>query len=194
MLLNIHFCLVCFLISLSLLLIFSRNPVYSVFFLIAIFFISSSILVVFTVDFIGLLFVLIYVGAVAVLFLFVVMMLEIKTNNTFLDVLIIRNLVVLFSCILSLDLIYNSKLILIVNRNHLNSFSLDNIIDSFNSIDVFGLYLYNFYVPLFLIAGIVLLVAMLGAISLTLKYRILRKNQLVSKQLARTSNFLSFFS
>ena len=78
MLLNIHFCLVCFLISLSLLLIFSRNPVYSVLFLILAFLSAAVIIFLFKVDFLSLIYVIVYVGAIAILFLFVVMMLSVK--------------------------------------------------------------------------------------------------------------------
>jgi NADH:ubiquinone oxidoreductase subunit 6 (subunit J) len=68
-------------------------------------------------------------------------------------------------------------------------YNFDNI---FN-VDVFGQFLYNYYSSCFVIAGIVLLISLLGSISLTLKYRSFRKNELSSKQLARTNNFLSFF-
>ena len=192
--LYLHHIFAVVLVTLSLFLIFSRNPVYSVLFLIVIFFTAASILILFTVDFIGLLFVVIYVGAIAVLFLFVVMMLDMKTQGILFSVSAVQNVLIFFLCIFFFDLIYNSKILTIFNRDYLSFFVFVVGLDSFNSIDAFGVYLYSFFIPFFLIAGIILLVAMLGSISLTLKYRSFRKNQLVSKQLARTNVFVSFFS
>ncbi len=60
-------------------------------------------------------------------------------------------------------------------------------------IDVLGQILFNNFLSCFLIAGLILLVAMVGAISLTLNYRSERKNELVIRQLSRSDNFLSFF-
>jgi len=61
------------------------------------------------------------------------------------------------------------------------------------SIDVLGQILYNYYLLCFLLAGLILLVAMIGAIVLTLNFRSQRKNELVSRQLSRSENFLAFF-
>jgi NADH-quinone oxidoreductase subunit J len=71
-------------------------------------------------------------------------------------------------------------------------YSFDNILDNLNSIDVLGQGLYNNYLLCFLIAGLILLVAMIGAIALTLNFNSKRKNELVSRQLSRSDGFLAF--
>ena len=76
----LHFFFIFILLLTSIFLIVSKNPVYSVLFLILSFFSAASILILFKVDFLGLLLIVVYVGAIAVLFLFVVMMLNLKTE------------------------------------------------------------------------------------------------------------------
>lgn len=183
------FFLIILLIS-SFFLIILKNPVYSVLLLILSFFCSASIVILFGVDFMGILFLIVYVGAIAVLFLFVVMMLDlkldpVKTKNFFFFLIFVTSFFFFF-CFYELDFgsLFQKKFIVD------NSFF--NILDSFFNIDIFGQCLYNYFLICFLIAGIILLLAMLGAISLTLKYSNRTKNQLVYKQLSRTSNFLTF--
>ena len=183
------FFLIILLIS-SFFLIILKNPVYSVLLLILSFFCSASIVILFGVDFMGILFLIVYVGAIAVLFLFVVMMLDlkldpVKTKNFFFFLIFVTSFF-FFVCFYELDFgsLFQKKFIVD------NSFF--NILDSFFNIDIFGQCLYNYFLICFLIAGIILLLAMLGAISLTLKYSNRTKNQLVYKQLSRTSNFLTF--
>jgi len=67
------------------------------------------------------------------------------------------------------------------------------LIDSLSNIDAIGQSLYNYYTVLFLEAGLVLLVAMVGAICLTLNFSSHRKNELSFRQLTRSKNILSFF-
>ena len=67
------------------------------------------------------------------------------------------------------------------------------IFDKLNNIDVIGQVLYNYFLVCFLLAGLILLVALIGAIVLTLRFNSVKKSQLVSRQLSRTDNFLSFF-
>ena len=189
----IHLFFLFILLSSSFFLILSKNPVYSVLLLILIFFCSSSIAVLFGIDFIGILFIIVYVGAIAVLFLFVVMMLELKIDLLILNesyrLLLLIICLFIFLCFLFLKLDFIS---IFQKKFYVNN-AFDNIIDSFFNIDIFGQCLYNYFLPCVLIAGVILLLAMLGAIALTLKYSSVRKNQLVYKQLSRTSNFLSFF-
>ena len=64
--------------------------------------------------------------------------------------------------------------------------------DGVNNVDVLGQVLYNYFTPCFLIAGLLLLVAMLSAIVLTLNFCSNRKNELCHRQLSRSDNFLSF--
>jgi NADH-quinone oxidoreductase subunit J len=72
-------------------------------------------------------------------------------------------------------------------------YNFENFLDPLTSIDVLGQSLYNYYLLCFLLAGLILLVAMIGAIILTLNFSSKRQNELVSRQLSRSDNFLAFF-
>jgi NADH-quinone oxidoreductase subunit J len=132
------------------------------------------------------------VGAIAVLFLFVVMMLDLKVPGFSSNEFIFSILCFCFSLI-SYTAIYYSPFLSFMNSEFLSFFLFENSLDTLHNIDIFGQFLYNYFVPCFLIAGIILLVAMLGAITLTLKYKSHRKNEMMSRQLSRTNTFLSFF-
>jgi len=67
------------------------------------------------------------------------------------------------------------------------------LLDDLSNIDVFGQALYNYFVVCFLIAGLILLLSMVGAIILTLKFYSFKKSENFNKQLSRSDNFLSFF-
>jgi NADH-quinone oxidoreductase subunit J len=71
-----------------------------------------------------------------------------------------------------------------------NSYTI--LIDNLSNIDVIGQSLYNYYLSVFLIAGFILLVAMIGAICLTLNFSSSRKNELSFRQLSRSNHFLSY--
>jgi NADH-quinone oxidoreductase subunit J len=188
----LHFFLISLIILLSIFLILTKNPIYSILFLVVIFVISSFILILFEVDFIGLLFIIIYVGAITVLFLFVIMMIDVKSS-----VYSLNEIYVLFFKFFSFFFFFFSLLFFFseFNCKDFNSLTVfEKNVDSFSNIDYFGQYLFNFFIPCFIIAGLLLLVAMLGAISLTLKYQSNRKKELVTKQLSKTTNYLSFFN
>jgi NADH-quinone oxidoreductase subunit J len=147
----------------------------------------------FGVDFLGLLFIIIYVGAIAVLFLFVVMMLDLKQRST------LSHSNFLFWCFFFFGvaiffLIYSSNLLSIFKGNTslvvLNMFT----VDSFNNTEVLGQCLFNYYLFCFLIAGFILLLALISAVALTQRHNSHQKNQFSCKQLSRTSIFLSFFA
>jgi len=72
-------------------------------------------------------------------------------------------------------------------------YTFENYIDNLNSIDVLGQCLYNYYLICFLVAGLILLVAMIGAIVLTLNFSSQRKNEMPSRQIARSDKFLAMF-
>ena len=178
----------------------SINPIESVLFLILAFCNTAAILFIFNVEFLGLIFIIIYVGAVAVLFLFIIMMLNIKKDE---DSLLKSNVfkviydnakyllfgffvLVLF---LFLQNTFLQETFLFFDKN----FDFVLIFDKLNNIDVIGQVLYNYFLVCFLLAGLILLVALIGAIVLTLRFNSVKKSQLVSRQLSRTDNFLSFF-
>jgi len=174
-----------FLLLFGVLVLISENPVHSVLFLILTFCCAASILILFRIDFLALLFIIIYVGAIAILFLFVVMMLNVKiylfTSYKYLSIFLICLSSISFQNFFILEELFS-------HSNH-SYFSFD----TFSNIDVFGQSLYNYYLTCFLLAGFILLVAMVGAIILTLNFSSHRKNELVFRQLSRSENFLSFF-
>jgi NADH-quinone oxidoreductase subunit J len=194
---KIHSLLIVLLLLSSFLVFLSENPVHSVLFLILSFFNAASILILFNADFLGLLFIIIYVGAIAVLFLFVVMMLNIKNikvssniNFLYIPFLLLFNIIFIIKLFFYLNDIFSS----LQYSFFINELSLsDSYIEILNTIVVFGQVLYNYYLVCFLLAGFILLVAMLGAILLTFNFKSARKNELVFKQLSRSDNFLSFF-
>jgi NADH-quinone oxidoreductase subunit J len=183
-----------FLLILSGLFVFiSENPVHSVLFLILAFCNASAILMLFNAEFLALIFIIIYVGAIAVLFLFVVMMLNVKTFSTLNSFYIPFILLGSFILFIQLFLIIEKAFFGFGNIFDSEVYDFQNILDNMTNIDVLGQGLYNYFVPCFLLAGIILLVAMIGAIVLTLNFSSHRKNELTYRQLSRSENFLSFF-
>ena len=169
-------------ITSSLLVITSKNPIHSVLFLILVFFNTSILFLFSNAEFLAMVVLIVYIGAVAVLFLFVIMMLDIniaKLRQTFLNYLPIGLLV---GFIILLELIYvvsQSKLnfteTISTNNNNISNQMLDNT-------KTIGNILYTDYFLLFQISGIILLVAMIGAIFLTIRKREGAKKQNIYKQ------------
>jgi NADH-quinone oxidoreductase subunit J len=152
----------------------ARNPVHSVLFLILAFFNSAALFVLLGAEFVAFILVIIYVGAVAVLFLFVVMMLDIdfaELRQGFLQYLPIGALVG-FILLIELLLVVGAWFIAPEATGVLNTKALGQII-------------YTQYVYLFQAAGMVLLVAMIGAIVLTLRHNPNVKRQVIRNQVAR---------
>lgn len=174
-------------------LVLSQNSVHTVLLLILIFFCSAASLILFGVDFIPLLFIIIYVGAIAVLFLFIVMMLDLKTNNQKEYNFINSFESILITYCLLYDIAVKSNFVDLFSTDFIVNEQFNNNLDSFFNIDIFGQSLFNYFIPCFLIAGLVLLVAMLGAIVLTLRFSANRKNQISSKQLSKNNQFLSYY-
>ncbi len=196
----LHFFLCSLLLFSGLWVSISVNPIESVLFLILAFCNTAAILFIFNVEFLGLLFIIIYVGAVAVLFLFIIMMLNIKNQeNSVLNSMSIKNIYdkikyfILSFFVLMLFLFlqnsFSQDTFLFFDKN----FDFIAIFDTLNNIDVIGQVLYNYFIVCFLLAGLVLLIALIGAIVLTLRFNSDKKSQLVSRQLSRTDNFLTFF-
>ncbi|MFN3169101.1 MAG: NADH-quinone oxidoreductase subunit J [Hyphomicrobiales bacterium] len=168
------------------LVIAARQPVHSVFFLILAFFNSAGLFILVGAEFLALLLVVVYVGAVAVLFLFVIMMLDVdfaELRQGFLQYLPVGALI---AVILVLELI------LVLGATVLDAeVALDTglpmpPLEEISNIEAIGLVLYTDYVYFFQAAGLVLLVAMVGAIVLTLRHREGVKRQDINVQNART--------
>jgi NADH-quinone oxidoreductase subunit J len=163
----------------------SRNPVYSVLFLILAFFNAAALFVLIGAEFLAMILVVVYVGAVAVLFLFVVMMLDInmtRLREGFLKYLPVGALIgiVLFAeILLGLGVIgSNATTLASLGKAGPQVLAVDNT-------RALGRVLYTQYFYLFQVAGIVLLVAMIGAIVLTLRRRPGVRRQRISDQLYR---------
>jgi NADH-quinone oxidoreductase subunit J len=150
--------------------IFARNPVHSVLWLIVAFFNAAGLMVLVGAEFIAMLLVIVYVGAVAVLFLFVVMMLDIDFAE--LRAGFMRNLPLGF--LLAIVLVV--ELVLGIGAFRAGAVELGNAVAAATptdkpNIEAMGALLYTKYVFLFETAGLILLVAMVGAIVLTHRQR-----------------------
>ena len=152
----------------GLMVVMSRNPVYSVLFLILAFFNAAGMFVLIGAEFLAMLLVVVYVGAVAVLFLFVVMMLDInfvKLREGFLQYLP-------FGALLGIVLVIELGILFLTDRSsniYNNQTPLQPIISEAENTKMIGQILYTEYFYLFQICGIILLVAMIGSITLTLR-------------------------
>jgi NADH-quinone oxidoreductase subunit J len=164
--------------------IVSRNPVHSVLFLILAFVNASGLFVLMGAEFLAMILVVVYVGAVAVLFLFVIMMLDVdftELREGFLEYLPIG---------LVIGAVFLAELLLVgggwvINPNVAKSITAA-IPANVSNTEALGLVLYTKYIHYFQIAGMVLLVAMIGAIVLTLRHKAGVKRQDINVQNART--------
>ena len=164
----------------------SRNPVYSVLFLILAFFNAAALFLLIGAEFIAMILVIVYVGAVAVLFLFVVMMLDINLVEIregflkYLPVGAMIGVVLLAEILLALGVLgAGSSTMAALNKQGAQVLAIDNT-------RAIGRVLYTQYFYLFQVAGVVLLVAMIGAIVLTLRTRPGVRRQKVGDQINRT--------
>jgi len=165
-----------------------KNPVHSVLFLILTFISAAGLLFLLEIEFISLIFIVVYVGAIAVLFLFVVMMLDIKITD------LNRNFLKYFPIGSFLGFAFLIEILLMLtNTLEPNSYYVTNnsytvwinSIDFITNIESLGQILYTYYFSYFLLAGIILLIAMIGAIVLTLTFNRKAKAQSIYKQTAR---------
>jgi NADH-quinone oxidoreductase subunit J len=168
-------------IASALAVIFARNPVHSVLWLIVSFFNAAGLMLLVGAEFIAMLVVIVYVGAVAVLFLFVVMMLDIDFAS--LRSGFTRNLP--FGIIIALVLLAEIVVALFAHQAG-PAFASHNIAAATQpNIVALGQLLYSRYLFAFELAGLILLVAMIGAIVLTHRSRRDTRPQKVWKQVAR---------
>ena len=165
----------------------SRNTVYSVFFLILVFISISILFIMIGAEFLGMIMLIVYVGAVAVLFLFVVMMLNITEQLTKRSSRrgLINNISVgsIVGIIIFLEL-----LVVIGGWKYKGTFlplSTTNLNLSISNTHALGNILYTDYIHLFQISGMILLVAMIGAITLTFSKRENVKRQSYFDQIQR---------
>ena len=164
-----------FLIFSSLSVIFSKNPVNSVLFLILAFLNSTFLFILIAAEFVGIILALVYIGAVAILFLFVVMMLDIELIDIVFSVKRYIPLAVLFSIVIISEIVY-----LTVVKTVKGNLVLEP--SSVNNTESIGDVLYTKFFIDFQLSGIVLLLAMIGAIVLTHIYKPSIKRQNISHQ------------
>ena len=172
-------------VAAGVMVISARNPVHSVLFLILAFFNAAGLFVLLGAEFIAMILVIVYVGAVAVLFLFVVMMLDInfvELRQGFLQYLPIGGLIGVV-LLVELAFILASWTLAPAGATKLTA-PTPPITEATNTVAI-GRILYTDYVYLFQASGIILLVAMIGAIVLTLRSREGVKKQRISSQLDR---------
>jgi NADH-quinone oxidoreductase subunit J len=170
-------------IASALMVISARNPVHSVLFLILAFFHAAALFVLLGAEFLAMILVVVYVGAVAVLFLFVVMMLDIDfvaLRSGFMQYLPLGTV---------LGLVLFSEFLVAVGAwtfaEGAPAVRAVPLPEGVSNTEALGRVLYTDYVFYFQTAGMVLLVAMIGAIVLTLRHRPGVKRQSISRQVAR---------
>ena len=171
----------------AVMLTISKNTIYSVFFLILVFISVSVLFIMIGAEFLGMIMLIVYVGAVAILFLFVVMMLNISKLSVkqsirkgFVNNISVGSLVAV--------IIFLEILVVIGGWKYKNNFlplSYNQSDDNLTNAHAIGNVLYTDYIYLFQISGMILLVAMIGAITLTFNKRENIKRQKYFSQIQR---------
>ena len=168
----------------AVMVIVSRNPVHSVLFLILAFVNAAGLFILMGAEFLGMMLIVVYVGAVAVLFLFVIMMLDVdfvELREGFIQYLPVG---------IVIGGIFLFELLLVVGAWVINPTVTKTITAAIptnvTNTEALGLVLYTKYIHYFQLAGMVLLVAMIGAIVLTLRHKANVKRQNINVQNART--------
>jgi NADH-quinone oxidoreductase subunit J len=173
-------------VAAAFMVIAAKNPVHSVLFLILTFVSASGLFILLGAEFLAMILVVVYVGAVAVLFLFVVMMLDVdfaELRQGFLQYLPVGALI---------GVVFLVELLLVVGGWAFGPEVSKAIATPIRSLDAstnteaLGLVLYTRYIYFFQAAGVILLVAMVGAIVLTLRHKENVKRQDIARQVART--------
>ena len=163
--------------------VISRNPVHSVLWLILSFLSAAGLFVLLNAEFVAMLLIIVYVGAVAVLFLFVVMMLdvdfaELKAEMAkYMPLALLIGLVILMQLVMAFGAWESNAAA--------EGLRTQAVADDVQNTAALGLVLYDEYFLLFQLAGLILLVAMIGAIVLTLRHRTDVKRQDVVAQMMR---------
>ena len=168
----------------GLMVITARNPVHSVLFLILAFFNAAGLFVLLGAEFLAMILVVVYVGAVAVLFLFVVMMLDVdfsQLREGFVRYLPVGAVV---AVALAVEMVLVSQAV--ATKGAMATAAKTGWPAGWTNTELLGRVLYTDYVYYFEAAGMVLLVAMIGAIVLTLRHKPHIKRQNIAAQTART--------
>lgn len=190
------------LICSSFMVILINHPVFSLIFLVVSFIFSSFVLFMLECELLAILFIIIYVGAIAVLFLFAIMMLETKLINLsknkikYFPLGFIFILFLFFPLVLTINS-FNYKYNCLKLKDFYNLFDNFNnniyqnwylLIDSINDINIYSYILYSYFITQFLVSGLVLLMILIGVVYLTNSFETYNTIQQSSfKQLSRKS-------
>ena len=192
-------------ISFSFLVIFSKNPIHSVLFLVSVFFSSSGLLLLIGIEFLAFLYLIVYVGAVAVLFLFVIMMLNIKISRSvniffnhlfvgfFLGLAFLCEILTVVNSQLSFSVFFLFYPMIDYLKFCLFTDWCSSLQVPFQDIASLGSVLYTYFFLYFILSGVILFISMIGAIVLTLHKRHDVKKQFISLQLKRNFKSSIFF-
>lgn len=165
--------------------VISRNPVHSVLWLILAFLSASGLFVLLGAEFVAMLLIIVYVGAVAVLFLFVVMMLDVDFAELKAGMAQYMPLALLIGVVLLMQLGMAFGVWHFADTAEAARAAVTPAANEIHNTEALGLILYDQYFLLFQLAGLILLVAMIGAIVLTLRHRKDIKRQNVLEQMWR---------
>ena len=172
--------------------IISKNPLHSVLFLVTSFLSSSILLFLFENEFLALFFLIIYLGAITILFLFVVMMLDIKyrdlqTSRLYLPMGVLIGATVLIETYVAFEKVFSVNTNVTAQDYNFYS-SWYNNLDALSDIYVFGQIFYTHYVLQILIAGLILYLAVIGVAFLTVRSALdngKKREQSLFRQLSR---------
>ena len=172
------------------LVLLSKNPVHSVLFLILVFCNGSALLLLLGLEFLSIIFLVVYVGAIAVLFLFIVMMLNLKIVE-FRQSLLNHYPVSLF--FLSLFLLEFLSVFPSTFRDGISSLNTEStdwavLLLAKGNIQLLGELLYTYFYLPFILSGVILLLSMVGSIFLTFSKKEEGRRQLIYSQVVRSSN------
>ena len=171
--------------------IYASNSVFSLLFLISAFLIMFFSFFVLECEFLSLLFVLIYVGAIAILFLFSIMMLEAKSKNLLKNTMLYFPIAFIFGLLFVLPLSNEFTLFFKSDSDIDQSFYYNTYVSCYDFVDiitdvkVYGQVLYSYYILQFLVVGLILLLVLIGILYLTNSYKLYVNDNVSSKQLSR---------
>ena len=175
----------------AVMVIISQHSVFSLLFLVSCFIFSSFLLFLLECEFLALLFIVVYVGAIAILFLFAIMMLESKQINLSRNAIKYFPVGIVFSVGLLIPILNTINNTFEDTSFIFSSFYFNNyvnwydLIDSTNDVNVYGQILYSYFVLQFLVAGLILLLVLIGVVYLTNSFEKHTKQQSKFRQLSR---------
>jgi len=190
----LHYFLLTNLALAAIFMLASYNPVHSVLFLILVFLCAASILLFLGAEFVAIIFIIVYVGAIAVLFLFIVMMLNIKLNDTGNSLADNVPFSVILGVVATIQLYFGFHELTSIDFIDMEEEdSFYSLIDSISNTEMIGQVLYQEFIICFLLCGVLLLIAMLGAIVLTQNFSSKKTNEITTKQLSRGDSVFFLF-